>query len=139
MYAPRSRRASMARSARDMSCALIAVGAIAALALSGCGDDDDDTAADAAASTGSDSLAGTSWVLASYVVQSDDVAAVGVAALDFGGDGSTMNGSTGCNSFGGQYEQDGTDLVISLGPTTLVACADDVASEQEQAILELLP
>jgi heat shock protein HslJ len=83
-------------------------------------------------------LNGTSWVLSNYVDTNATVTAAAVAALDFGSDGTTLSGSTGCNSFGGKFKQDGTKLVITLGPTTLKACTDDAASKQEQSILKLL-
>jgi heat shock protein HslJ len=128
----------MTRRAPNVNRALIAVGAIVAVVLSGCGDDDDDSAA-AANADDSSSLNGTAWVLSSYVIETDPVEAVGVATLEFGADGTTLNGSTGCNSFGGKFEQQGNSLVISLGPTTLAACPDDEASDQQESILDLLP
>ena len=87
------------------------------------GDDDDDQAAPA--SLPPTDLAGTKWVLSSYVADDEDVDAAAVAALDFGADGSTLNGTTGCNGFGGTFSQDGNTLSIELGPMTLVACTDD--------------
>ena len=69
----------------------------------------------------------------------EDVDAAAVAALDFGADGSTLNGTTGCNGFGGTYSQDGSNLTIELGPMTLVACTDDATTAQERAIVDGLP
>ena len=106
------------------------------LLMSACGDDDDDDTA--SASTPATELAGTNWVLSSAVIDDEDVASAGVAALDFGTDG-TLSGTTGCNNFSGTYEQDGDDLSIELGPTTLAACTDAALTAQEQAILEGLP
>jgi heat shock protein HslJ len=105
------------------------------LLMSACGDDDDDDAASASAPT---ELAGTNWVLSSAVIDDEDVASAGVAALDFGTDGN-LSGTTGCNNFSGTYEQDGDTLSIELGPTTLAACTDDALTAQEKAILEGLP
>lgn len=115
---------------------LIAATLLAVL-VSACGDDDDDQAAPA--SLPPTDLAGTKWVLSSYVVDDEDVDAAAVAALDFGADGSTLNGATGCNGFGGTFSQDGSTLSIELGPMTRVACTDDATTAQERAIVEGLP
>jgi heat shock protein HslJ len=129
----------MLRIRRATGRALLGLGAIIAVVLSACGDDSNDSATTAVAGAGAASLNGTSWVLSSYVDAAATVTAVAVAALDFGSDGSTLSGSTGCNSFGGKFVQDGTKLTITLGPATLKACTDDAANKQEQAILEQLP
>ena len=102
---------------------LFAGAALLVLLVSACGDDDDGQPA--AASVGPADLAGTKWVLSSYVADDEDVDAAAVAALDFGADGTTLSGTTGCNSVGGTYTQDGSNLTIKLGPMTLVACTDD--------------
>jgi heat shock protein HslJ len=115
------------------------IGAVALVVLvTACGDDDDDDEA-AAASVAPADLAGTKWVLSSYVEDDDDVEAAAIAALDFGTDGGTLNGTTGCNNFGGTYTQNGSDLTIALGPMTLVACTDEATTAQEQAIVDGLP
>jgi heat shock protein HslJ len=104
------------------------------LLVNACGDDDDDQPR-RASPTPTD-LAGTKWVLSSYVTADEDVGAAAIAALDFAGDANTISGTTGCNSFGGTYAQDGDHLTIELGPTTLVACTDDAVAAQERAIVE---
>ena len=129
----------MLRIRRVKGRALLGVGAIIASVLSSCGDDSKDSAATASGAVAGTTLNGTSWVLSNYVDANASVTAVAVAALDFDADGSTLSGSTGCNSFGGKFKQDGSKLVITLGPTTLKACTDDAANKQEQAILEQLP
>jgi heat shock protein HslJ len=116
--------------------ALIVACVLLVFVMSACGDDDDDDAT--SASTPPTELAGTKWVLSSAVIDDEDVATVAVAALDFGTDG-TLSGTTGCNNFSGTYEQDGNELDIELGPTTLAACTDPAATAQERAILEGLP
>jgi heat shock protein HslJ len=116
---------------------LIAGAALLVLLVTACGDDDDGQPA--AASVAPADLAGTKWVLSSYVANDEDVDAAAVAALDFGADDSTVNGTTGCNNFGGTYTQDGSKLTIALGPMTRVACADDATTAQEQAIVDGLP
>jgi heat shock protein HslJ len=108
-----------------------------ALLVGACGDDDDGQAA--SASLPPTDLAGTKWVLSSYVANDEDVDAAAVAAIDFGADGSTVTGTTGCYSFGGTFSQDGSTLSIELGPMTLVACTDDATTAQERAIVDGLP
>ena len=49
-----------------------------------------------------------------------------------------LSGSTGCNTFGGRYEQSGSALAITLGPTTLIGCPPPL-DEQERAVLAALP
>jgi len=119
--------------------AVLGFAAIIAIMLSACGDDSKDSGATVAAGAGGAALNGTSWVLSNYVDAEASVNAAAEATLDFGSDGSTLSGSTGCNSFGGKFEQSGTKLTITLGPVTLKACTDDAASKQEQSILKLLP
>ena len=101
--------------------------------VSACGDDDDGQAAQASVPPAD--LAGSKWVLSSYVADDEDVGAAAVAALDFGADG-TLSGTTGCNSFGGTFSQDGSNLSIELGPMTLVACSDGATTAQERAIVD---
>ena len=106
------------------------------VALGACGDDDDEEPAGADAAS---SLTGTSWTLATVSIDGGDVAAVGMPTLEFGNDGASLAGSTGCNRFSGTYTQSGSDLAITLGPVTRAACADARATAQEAAILALLP
>lgn len=119
--------------------------AVLALAASACGSDDtgDEATTTSPATTApasaSASLAGTSWNLASAMTEGSSAAAVGSASLAFDADGTTLNGSTGCNQFAGTYTQNGADLTIALGPMTLVACADPAAAAQEQAITAGMP
>jgi len=103
------------------------------LLLSACGDDDEQRPG--VASVEPTDLAGTKWVLSSYVADDEDVDAVAVAALDFGADGTALSGTTGCNSFNGTFTQDGAKLTIALGPITEVACTDDATTAQERAIV----
>ena len=111
------------------------VAAVLLVALvSACGDDDDDQPA--AASVAPAALAGTKWVLSSYVADDEVVDAAAVAALDFGADGTAVTGTTGCNNFGGTFTQDGGTLTIELGPMTRVACTDDATTAQENAITD---
>ena len=124
-----------ARSRPRRGVALV-VGAALAVALGACGDDDDEAPAEADAGA---TLTGTSWTLASASIDGDDVAAVGTPTLDFGADGTTLAGSTGCNQFSGTYTQSGSEITITLGPVTRAACVDPSAIAQEAAILAHLP
>jgi heat shock protein HslJ len=47
---------------------------------------------------------------------------------------SRLDGSTGCNSFGGEWTQDGSGITLSPGPTTKKACPGPLAA-QETAVL----
>jgi heat shock protein HslJ len=117
------------------------------VALAACGSDSPSSSDEPAGTggpaptdkSGSTGLAGTSWRLASTTLAGKEVPAVGTASLAFDADGKRLNGTTGCNQFGGTYQQSDSDLTIALGPTTLVACTDTAATAQEQAILSRLP
>ena len=52
-------------------------------------------------------------------------------------DASAISGSTGCNRFTGSYEQDGGTLSITLGATTMMACADDLTAQEAAVLMEL--
>jgi heat shock protein HslJ len=121
---------------RYTQASLFAGAVLLVLLVTACGDDDDDQPA--TASVAPTDLAGTKWVLSSYVANDEDVDAAAVAALDFGTDG-TVSGTTGCNNFGGTYLQDGSKLTVELGPMTLAACTDDATNAQERAIVDGLP
>ena len=129
---PLARTAYVEAMARYTTPSLLA-SALLVLLVSACGDDDDDQPA--AASVAPTELAGTKWVLSSYVADDEVVDAAAVAALDFGTDG-TVSGTTGCNNFNGTFTQDGDDLTIELGPMTRAACTDDATTAQERAITE---
>jgi heat shock protein HslJ len=107
--------------------------ALLVVLISACGDDDDQPSVATVSPT---ELAGTKWVLASYVADDEDVDAAAVAALDFGADGKTVSGTTGCNNFNGSYSQDGDELTIALGAMTEAACTDDATMAQERAITD---
>lgn len=115
--------------------------AVGVLVMSGCGSASAPTPSSAPASAASAELAGTSWVLASYVGP-DGATVPGAEAgeqgtLTFGTDGS-FNGSTGCNRISGAYAQDGDSLTMTPGPMTLRACQGPAAA-QETAIVAALP
>jgi heat shock protein HslJ len=84
-------------------------------------------------------LENTQWRLASFgavgseapVLPGSDV------TLQFGADG-TVGGNSGCNSFGGKYSLTNDMLVLSELNSTLRACLDENANQQEQRYLEAL-
>jgi heat shock protein HslJ len=122
-----------ARSASRTLVVTVLAPAVVLLLASACGDDDSSGDNDAS------DLARTSWTLASATIDGDDTPAVGTATLDFGADGESLTGSTGCNQFAGTYTQDGDALTLNLGPVTLAACTDAALTAQETAILAHLP
>lgn len=75
-------------------------------------------------------LAGTNWVLRSI----GGVEPIGEPTIGFGPDGTS--GSTGCNTFRGQYAIDGSSLVLSPLATTKRACLEQALTDQETALLE---
>lgn len=83
-------------------------------------------------------LEGTTWQMVSYLNdQGETVAGVPEApATALFVDG-VVSGTTGCNRYGGAYTAEGEALTIQLGPMTLMACAEPVAS-QEQGYLAAL-
>jgi heat shock protein HslJ len=129
---------SVARAALVVAVALASVTALVA-----CGDDDDDSASDppaaveGAPATAQD-LEANSWQLSAYAVAgADDLAGAqpsspGTATFD----GSTVSGSTGCNSYNGSYQVPAAGR-ISFGEiaSTKAACTDDAATKQEQGML----
>ena len=84
-------------------------------------------------------LEGSSWVLSTLTVDGVETPSVPAATstLVFGPDGE-VSGSTGCNRFIGEWEQDGSALTISVAGSTMAACAAPELSEQEQLLLEAL-
>ncbi len=82
-------------------------------------------------------LAGGSWQLTSYASASGSKAKAtssphaGTLVFAAGG---KLSGSTGCNSFNGTYKESGSDLTITVGPMTMMACSG-AAATQETAVL----
>lgn len=94
-----------------------------------------------APTTAAAGLAGTSWNLRSYQGPAGAVvpAAPGSTATLVFRDGGVLNGSTGCNQFGGTYVVTGGQLSVALGPMTQMACVSPVLQAQETAVVQLLP
>jgi heat shock protein HslJ len=78
-------------------------------------------------------LAGTSWKLVSYGPTDAQITAMdGVdTSLKFSTDGQ-VSGTFGCNSFGGDYSQDGNSITFGPIMSTMMAC-DDARNSQDQA------
>ena len=96
------------------------------------------TALSSCSSGDDDSLAGTSWMLVSYGSPRATSTPVREATIKFD-DSGTVSGTTGCNSYGGEYEVD--DDSVSFGPiaATEMACLDPPGiMEQESNFLRIL-
>jgi heat shock protein HslJ len=121
-----------------MRTAVLAVAAVALAVLGACASGDG--AAPAASGASVPDLAGTSWNLASYTAadgtQTPAVTEPSVGTMNFLA-GGQLTGSTGCNRFTGTYEQSGTDLSITTGAMTEMACPGPVG-EQETAVITAL-
>lgn len=79
-------------------------------------------------------LEGTSWTLQSY--NKNQPLAGHEPTLSF--EDSQVSGTTGCNSYGGEYEVDGEKLSFGAMFMTEMACLDEGVMDQESAYLELL-
>jgi heat shock protein HslJ len=99
---------------RKMTLVMVGLFMLAALVLSACSTNSEEI-----------TLAGTSWALVSYgPVKSQITAAEGVDAhLDFGTDG-TFSGNMGCNSFQGEYIQQGSTITFDRMISTMMACEE---------------
>lgn len=84
-------------------------------------------------------LAGTKWALVSFDGTSPaPVQTQGQpVTLEFQADGA-VGGFGGCNSFGGTYTTETGSLKISGVASTLMACADNAVTMQEQRYLQAL-
>lgn len=83
------------------------------------------------------SLVGT-WKLTGYGQQGspNPVVQDSGAILTFKADG-TLNGTSGCNGFGGEYKDDGNQLTFSNLISTMKACSDPLM-EQEMVMFQVL-
>ena len=92
------------------------------LIMTGCGNDGLD-------------LSAQTWML----VEVDGAPAVptGIATLSFADDG-TLSGNTGCNSFTGSYEIDGSSLTIASPLASSLRACDEEIMSQETAVLQAL-
>ena len=104
--------------------AIMCTGALMLLVLPSCGSDGGGSSTPA-------SLDGTSWSL----ITVGDTSAQPGGMLSF--NGGKLTGATGCNSFGGTYQQSGDSLTITLGPTTRIGCPPPLDA-QERSVFKAL-
>jgi heat shock protein HslJ len=84
-------------------------------------------------------LANTQWRLSSFSVQGAESAVINGTTITskFGPDG-RVGGSSGCNSYGGEYRERGDSLSFSRLISTKRACLEQNANRQEQQFLAAL-
>jgi len=92
------------------------------------------TAACAGGAGGGTSLAGTAWILVELDAEQPLIGASITAEFDEQG---RVGGTSGCNSYGGQYQARGESMTIGALAGTLMACAEPVMA-QESAFLAAL-
>lgn len=76
-----------------------------------------------------------SWKIVS--IMGEKTADFSPAELTFAKDGK-LNGNNSCNNFFATYTQNGNQLTINLGGSTMKACVDTLMA-QEQLVTEALP
>src|SRR5688500_7686338 len=77
------------------------------------------------------------WELVSYGHVSGQLTAASIdfnTFIDFSEDGE-LTGNVGCNSFGGDYEVNGNQIIFGSIMSTLMACEDPIGA-QESAVLK---
>jgi heat shock protein HslJ len=117
--------------------ATIVTVALAGLVLAACGSTSSSGGSSPGSSTAPATIEGTSWTLVSYLAATTDTTkAVGSARLAFE-PASRMSGSTGCNSFGGVWTQDGSSLTLTPGATTKKACPGPLATQETDVLTGL--
>jgi len=81
--------------------------------------------------SGTQTLSNTNWKLVSYGPANAQVpAAEGIeTSILFSTDGK-ISGNLGCNGFGGDYKQDGSQLVLGPLMSTLMACPEPQMSQE---------
>ena len=83
---------------------------------------------------GGDPLNGTSWQLFSI----GGVPPVAGTTVTLAFENGQVSGHSGCNSFGGEYRVSGDKLEFKQMMSTLMACADPAAMEQESIFMQAL-
>ena len=115
---------------------LVSTVAVAGVVLAACGSG---ASPDEGSSAAPASLEGTAWVLATYAGAggaSQPAEAGSVATLSFQ-PASRLAGSTGCNSFAGEWTQDGSGLTLSPGAITKKACPGALAAQETAVLADL--
>jgi len=82
-------------------------------------------------------LTGTTWNLVAYGLEYSAPPASVTPTIVFSHDG-TLSGTSGCNSFFGQYQTDGETMSIGQMGSTLMLCFDDEVVKLESEYLALL-
>jgi heat shock protein HslJ len=103
-----------------------------AVLLAGCGGVN--TPPDASAPT----LAGTTWRLTEYGAPGDLQAAIAQYQPTLSIAQESLSGSTGCNTYGGEYQIEGTTITFQSLLQTERACLENGVMEQESRYMELL-
>jgi len=88
----------------------------------------------ACGSIGGDPLKDTSWEL--YVISKSRPIEGSTITISF--EEGRASGSSGCNSFGGEYQVKGKEIEFGMMMSTLMACVDPEMMEQETAFLQFL-
>jgi heat shock protein HslJ len=118
---------------------LIALLGALAILVAACSSDAADTTVPDTAATGPGSLAGTRWVGSAMFLGAAPVPLVpqGEPTIDFDVDGRSFGGSTGCNSFGGEYRA--ADGAIEFGAMNMTEMAcEEPLMRQEANVLDIL-
>ena len=89
---------------------------------------------------GPSALTGRVWILTRLVNEGREqpLSQGHAATLRFQPGDHTISGSGGCNSFGGSYSIFGNSLRFGEMRSTLIACLDTAAMDQESAYLQAL-
>ena len=88
----------------------------------------------ACGSIGGDPLDGTSWEL--YAISKHFPINGSHITIKF--EEGQVSGSSGCNSYGGEYQVSGDKIEIGMLMSTLMACADPAMMEQETMFVQFL-
>jgi heat shock protein HslJ len=88
----------------------------------------------ACGSIGGDPLDGTSWELYAYRKSRPIEGSHITITFEDG----QVRGSSGCNSYGGEYIVSGKEIEIGMLMSTLMACVDPAMMEQESMFMQFL-
>ena len=88
----------------------------------------------ACANADSLSLNGTSWQLVAIGKQQPISGSTITLTFEDG----RVNGNSGCNSFGGEYQLKGDTVQFGMLMSTMMACADSAMMNQESTFMQFL-
>jgi heat shock protein HslJ len=97
------------------------------LALAACG-----------AQSGPPSLEGTQWSLVSFGPAGAETPLVEESTITLTAADGQVEGSGGCNSYGGEYQVQGNEITFENVTSTLLACSDELVTQQEQQYFQAL-